>query len=473
MAPNGYFIAFQASAHWHILLDVNGLFMGALMASWDTRSSPRDTWGNVKIPKIESYEKMSRPDKEGWYRTDQISSALETYHSFVGIPIDGNMSNKTTTDYYLRLQTPYLNVQCAYTTGALDKWRWKPNTSSERAQGASLWWSSPEHLNRIKTATNITLAQLKPFNFTYVGSFDLDCDLTTTYVETEVSCVAGSTCQATKVRRSQLNSLPPAWTAFDSSMHNWILFAEGFMSVLGELKTSPWALTLFERYLLNPRLSIQNSGSEDTQDPTKITNEEYSHRFGQLLNSYSTCMNGIYALTEGINNKTSYFWDDNISCAPPLMRAYDGTESLPPKLITTYNWTGDPYRKSRVWPTEGTRVIRTEVIVAHKAWVILLSVSSFVLILSCLISIYLRYFVQRGPDVAVNFSSLATRHNAYVPLPSTGTYLDAATRARLLGNLKVRLGDVDGSAEVGSLALGSYGAEEAGLTAIRKGRLYE
>jgi len=43
------------------------LFNGAITTPLDVRLSPVDSWGDVKVPKIELYEKASKPDGEGWY----------------------------------------------------------------------------------------------------------------------------------------------------------------------------------------------------------------------------------------------------------------------------------------------------------------------------------------------------------------------------------------------------------------------
>ena len=73
----------------------------------------------------------------------------------------------------------------------------------------------------------------------------------------------------------------------------------------------------------------------------------------------------------------------------------------------------------------------------------------------------------------MNFSSLATRNNAFVPVPSSGTYLDAAHRFKLLRNVRLRFGDAEGKADTGSLVIGAYGGAEEGIGRVRKGRVYE
>jgi hypothetical protein len=48
---------------------VETIFLTALFGPPSMKSSPLDTWGNVKVPSIEHYENESQADDEGWYDT--------------------------------------------------------------------------------------------------------------------------------------------------------------------------------------------------------------------------------------------------------------------------------------------------------------------------------------------------------------------------------------------------------------------
>ncbi|KAI4674781.1 uncharacterized protein J4E84_010387 [Alternaria hordeiaustralica] len=109
-----------------------------------------------------------------------------------------------------------------------------------------------------------------------------------------------------------------------------------------------------------------------------------------------------------------------------------------------------------------------EVFKAHFGWVIALIVSSTVLIGASLVPFYLRTFLPHGPDVLMNFSSLAARDNPYVALPATGTYPDAADRSRLLKDVRIRFGDVEEGGEIGRLAIGRADGDVAPLRKERK-----
>ena len=74
----------------------------------------------------------------------------------------------------------------------------------------------------------------------------------------------------------------------------------------------------------------------------------------------------------------------------------------------------------------------------------------------------------------MNISSLAPRHNPYIPLPSGRTYLDASARARLLKEVEVRFGDIEKGSNIGHLVVGALQAsDEQEIVRIKKRRLYE
>ena len=129
--------------------------------------------------------------------------------------------------------------------------------------------------------------------------------------------------------------------------------------------------------------------------------------------------------------------------------------------------------RSKVWSTTGVKYERVEVIIADKRWAITLSIASLVLIVFSLVPPLVRHFLTAGPDIAMNFSSLATRNNTYVAIPAGGSFLPAADRFRLLKDLRLRFADAEGKSDVGNLVIAAQGVEKAEYSRVRKGRLYE
>jgi hypothetical protein len=471
MVNHGYLGSYiPASMNGQGLSSAGVVFVTAVMGSPATKSSPLDVWGNVKIPRIQRYEGTVPMDSEGWYETR--GDDVDAYSSLIGIPIAGiNQSNFI--NYVIRVQSPYLSLKCSMNTtvletSILDKGLPEPS-SNVSGSGSMIFWDVPDlHYKvnltgklrdeiqpEIASALRIKYVPLYPSNFT------LDCNVTSTYVETEIRCPTLSACTASRIRRSKLDQFPSAWTLLDMSWRTLPLFFEGMLNTVSGQYRYPQS---FDRYLSDPNLINSNY-----VNVTQTTEENYTIRLGQILNSYFACLNGFFAITAGINNETAYFWDNNQTFT--IQPETQGRGLWETRYTSTmYNDTF----KTKVWSSNGIKTERKEVIVAHRGWVLALCFASIALIVSSLASPIIYYFLTVGVDVAINISSLATRNNLHISLPDTGTYLDASDRARLLRDYKVRFGDAKGEASVGSLAIGSFGnAERLGVARVRKGRLYE
>lgn len=182
-------------------------------------------------------------------------------------------------------------------------------------------------------------------------------------------------------------------------------------------------------------------------------------------------MGGMYTIAGGLNNETSYKDGNMTSFVPPEMG-----RDLPHGLggYFWYKFDSPNNLSGKTWSAQGTKESHTEVIIAHKPWVITLCIASIVLIVASLVSPLVHFFLIRGPEVMMNISSLATRHNPYIPLPEGGTHLGASARARLLKGVELRFGDVEMRAGVGHLVIGDAGGKSgAEITRIQRGRLYE
>jgi hypothetical protein len=320
---------------------------------------------------------------------------------------------------------------------------------------------------------------LDQFQFRYLTGFwfennhQLNCNLSTSYVETEIKCPNVTSCMATKVRRSRLDTPPAAWTMLDLHPVNPRYF---FQELLDRVGGRPGRPTLLDMYLSNPDSFIRPSRKNTLPSVPLTTEENYSVRMGQLLNSYFTIMNGQYAITEGLNNDTADFRNKTASFMFPVNSKNDTRYKPNETLWYQFPLSSDISNrtKTRVWSAPGTKITSTEVIIAHMPWVITLCITSIVLVFASLVSPLVHLFFIRGPEVLMNISSLATRHNPYIPLPEGGTHLGASARARLLKRLEVRFGDIEEGSNVGHLVIGALkDVDEQDLVRIKKGKLYE
>ena len=473
---NGYFVGFLDSGRDSSRELVNTLFVSAIIGSIASKSSWVDIWGNVKIPRIEHYEAKTVPDSEGWF--DTVGGSLDSYTSAIGIPMSG-MNSTDFVDYKTSIQTPYLQTTCSFTKSS-DRERYlypavPQGMVNFTGPGAVIMFDNETQMRRAYSDPE----DLDQFQFRYLtrlwnmNNHQLDCNISTSYVETEINCLNSTLCMATKIRRSRLDTPPAAWTMLDLHWDNpTYLFTEVLNSVRGR---SGWP-TLLDRYMSNPDSLVKLSGNATLASVPLTTEENYSVRMSQLLNSYFTIINGLYTIAGGLNNETADFTNKTASFMRPVNSKND--TRYKPDEILWYQFlpTGASASllKGRVWSARGTKGTSKEVIIAHKPWVITLCITSIVLIFASLVSPLIHLFFIRGPEVLMNISSLATRHNPYIPLPDGGTHLGASARAQLLKRLEVRFGDIEGGSNVGRLVIGALkDAGEQDLTRVKKGRLYE
>ncbi|KAF2818357.1 hypothetical protein CC86DRAFT_309338, partial [Ophiobolus disseminans] len=268
-----------------------------------------------------------------------------------------------------------------------------------------------------------------------------ECSLKTAYVEVEVSCSTALTCLVSKIRRSQLPHPHPNITQLDvqtGPSWNWLTFSTALVSSVTSRSAYPTLLDFYIAAPENPLLTTKD------WPRLKQSAHTYTVRLGQLINTYWTCTSAPYAMTAGLTPQTSY---------------------QDPNTTFTLN---DP--DIALWRTSGTRNRAVEIMQAHKPWVTALCIASVILIIASTVPPVVRCFLARGPDVLMNVSSLATRDNAYVAVPGSGTFLDASERARLLRDCRVRFGDAEDGDGVGKLVIGTL--DGADIVRVRKRRMY-
>jgi hypothetical protein len=449
------------------------VFVAALIGSPATRGSPLDLWGNVKIPRIEGYEGVALMDGEGWY--DINGGDIDAYSSLVGIPIAG-LNGSNFIDYITKVQSPYLSLECSMTSVEEEtdpRNHALPGLSSNASSpGSTIFWDIPNS-EQIRNSSLRSRDRMSPetvpaLKIKYVptyhrSNFTLTCNVTQSYVEAEIRCPTPSTCASSRIRRSRLDHFPPNWTLLDLSWRTPSLLFGGMLANFNHDNDS--SSQLFDRYLSNPYTI-----SPYSPRLTQATKDMATIRLGQMINAYFSCLNGFRAITTGINDETAYFWDNDQTF---IHKPYDLENDW--SVLDTNGLThSNAMFKTKTWSSDVTKTERREVIMAHRAWVVALCFASIVLIVASLVAPFVHHYLTVGVDIAMNISSLATRDNQYMNLPQTGTYLDASDRARLLRDYKVRFGEVEDLAGVGSLVMGSVGGDEGSeITRVRKGRLYQ
>lgn len=430
---------------------VNAVFNSALLASPRTKASPLDTWGNVKMPMIEELERTSVVDSDGWLTAN--SSEKTVYSSLVGVPISG-LDIPRAADYEFNLEVQYVHLDCPHV--GFETWEavLGPDHTSPAQNfsgpGAKIFsWENSTARSEEDPNT------LKPFQFVYqdFGATKYSrCSITGTYVEAQVQCSTSSNCAVNKIRRSRLAHASEGFTLFDLGAYietNWYIFSRQFVNALDSHAHTPTAV---QRYLVAPDHPVVTRAGEYTIGDIP-SNETYAIRLGQLFNTYWACMEGVYAISGGMNINTTN------------MTAVD--------VVGPSDLDSPMYGLAWSRPVNGTLKIGTEVIQAHAEWTVVLIIASLAMILASLTAPALGFIFGKGPSLMLNISSLASRDSPYIPLPESASYMDASDRARLLKHQKVRFGDVRADADVGKLAIGSLGLSGSPqIKGIQRSRLY-
>jgi hypothetical protein len=396
---------------------VDGTFISALLASAAIKASPRDPWGNVKIPKIEDYESTTVSDEDGWFDHD-LNRTTNVYASLVGVSlawipvsIDASLA--------MSIETLYLSLDCPIVG--------RPRGDFSVANASYGGTGSEVFLPHADSALELLNFTPLDWGMTEVSQ----CSLTTTYIEARVQCSSASACGVSRLRRSKLNHPAPDYTLLEK----WRNKETFFVHFTGLMHGHVSQATPVQNYLIIPDNPVPYVVESENHIPT---NDVFATRLGQLMNGYWPCLQGYTAIAAGV----------------PI-----GTDTSYQEVYVTS-------------ASNGTYSTGEAVIQAHYAWVVTLAVASMAMIIASLVSPLARYF-QKSPDLMLNISSLATRDSPFVALPPSGSFLGASDRARLVKDIRVRFGDVKADADVGRLAIGTLDLPGVpGVMPVRRKRLY-
>lgn len=102
-------------------------------------------------------------------------------------------------------------------------------------------------------------------------------------------------------------------------------------------------------------------------------------------------------------------------------------------------------------PVEARASTQREVYRASRPWITVLFVATLVLQVLAVAGVVLDMLIIQAPDIMGYVSSL-TRDDGHFPLPVSGSTLGGRERARLLGDVTVRIADARPGEDVGYIA---------------------
>lgn len=436
------------------------MYSSAILSPIHIKSSPVDTWSNVKVPMIEALNGTAgSDDPDGWHDVPPVGA---TYSALIGLPVLGVDQDVATFSYVL--PTSYWTLDCPalqgwagrFTAGLFGNKSHANNTTDPDTRWeftnneafAFLMYHPSESWGCNRTVDTPGLRPRAigyaspPQTFSvYRGSLQALCYITTSYVDVKVVCATGS-CRVEKIRKSPEPHPSSAWTTLDTvSCQAWYFYSSQFVNAVPHGDSDQG--TIVEGYLSDPLSPMRTD--QNVPLPWEVGNEAFAIRFAQLLNTFWLAMIGWDVVPGGPSGSTV-------------------TADSPPNSTLS---TADGANFSTV-TGESTR--RPAVIECHHEWFAILLMVSLLLVFASLMPAVIRTWT-RAPVLLLNVSDML-KDSPYVSRPTTSSTLNSSDRARVLKDLKVQYGDVAPEDEIGHIAIGSV-QDGRSIERVRKKRLYD
>lgn len=487
-APEGRF-----QATWYSGFTV--LFGSSLLAPTPVKESSMDIWGNVKIPYFSSNMSNSSGADGGWVQISE-NDGSPTYSSLFGIPIFGMQLGNTTFNMessYIRLSCTNLSTSPIPTlpNGDLQKngliSTKSPFVTFENASIVTAWTIGYRgaDVTAVKddSASTYVLPQACPdclpdsftglsfpagtLAFEEFDGFDnatsVFCTPSQEYVESTIYCLKTSRiqqCEVTAQRASLLPHMPSQITYLSFPQ-----VALGLSALLPNSTPSFGRGNQLQNYLYDP-MSIANiiaGGSSLTNNDgeTPLQNvpvDDFADRLGQIINAF------IFASTW---NSTPYITGASFNGIEADLVGGNNASFIP---ASRADLTAMIQNQTAAFTVAGAQTNASQVYLALYPWLVVFLFANFVMLLAAIIGVY---YSRKTivPDYLGFVSSLA-KESAFIRMPDVGVNMDGMDKARLVKEMKVRLGDVSefegGKSQVGRLAF----ARMEETSPVKKGKLY-
>ncbi|OMP84224.1 hypothetical protein BK809_0000156 [Diplodia seriata] len=266
------------------------------------------------------------------------------------------------------------------------------------------------------------------------------CEVSATYVETEIECIRASAGGALRCAASRIREAPGMPHSNWSSLNIQRSFTGNYLSYIPDTIQSAHRVTPsgLESYLQDPPTSFSD-GTMDIHDFGNISMDVFQARLALIVNTFY----------HASLNTSNFLGADGV-----------GLYHVP------WNYANQYGNTSGTW-TEFTPP-RYEV---KFGWFALYLAGTTVLAICAIVTVVMTV-LTRAPDLFGGVSSL-TRDSAFVTgVPDGGSSLSGSERARLLKDLWVKIQDVKPEREVGRIAF-SDRKELEGTARLRWDRKYE
>ncbi|KAJ3522152.1 hypothetical protein NM208_g12981 [Fusarium decemcellulare] len=429
--------------------NVFSLYTATLMSSVEQRHSPRDLWG---FPRIPQWPRGMAADETHHINDATFSPGDEDYSSLLGVKIQGLDFAEGSVRYDFSIETSYLDLDCSL-AGTHDllstsfkqaelekeisinlnpllkekKSSFAINITGPRPPDFHMLYAS---LETKKNESLINTASEDRFleRFDPVRLFLFNCSMQTVFLETDIWCPSPANCSAWRqhqktgdITRNRFSDFTQSYlTGIKNGIQLWPKAA-------GDVDMSAASAT--ENFIAGDQYLYAKQARRDW------TGFDVSKFSRHLTTAFNT------------------FWD---ATRDPLGHSSTNItrRDLPEKnelVVSTldvhdfFNSTEAVARRNKVYR-------------ADRLWIAVLLTTTMFLQILAILGAALRILIK-GPDV-LGFASSVTRNNIHIPLPAGGSNLDGPDRARMLGHIRVQLGDVRPEDEVGYIAVRSLPADE-------------
>ncbi|KAI2702119.1 hypothetical protein DTO012A7_930 [Penicillium roqueforti] len=408
----------------------------------------QDLWGNIRPPVIENLETNST----GWMNAPQNDNL--TYASLVGMPVIGLPGSGNTS---FTLSGSYLSVSCPVfdTIHTLNFTNFTGSSAPSPGNGDDCSWTSAwggyqfmiaisepcsYSLNASMTRTrNARKLVWESWDRGYAGAIDdrspitrAICDITTTYVDSNVTCESSggiqstNTCNLSSVRRSVDEShFHKNWTVFDLNLPGDPELPKSYNYGLLDILTTLYpyveqngGLQPLIGYFIDPYNPVVDFFGENLMSPKTTTPKVFGTRLSQIFNSMLYLGISPSAFTGSVN-------------------------------MTKITQKGSQIKNTPVkFMAKNTHL--QNIVKCDRPWLAVLIVSSVVIFCFALVGAYL-HLITIAPDLLGSISVVLLQ-NKIEGIVGSSTW-SSDEWSKNTRDTKLWLGDVQPETDVGCLAL--------------------
>ena len=391
------------------------LYGSSLFSPRNVVLSKVDTWGNPKIPMLESIDGAS--SSNDWFTPPENT----TYSSSIGLSIAGVPDTGKST---FMAQSGYFYFDCFGYYPTADHRNATCGVPGLLDDLDNLTWP---HFptSRERAPRNISKDDFRLVNYCpipYGKDRHANCSLSTSYVDVELNCV-NKACEVSQIRRSQASDLPPpSWTVFDGVnnafafswlMYQWSLLAGNSIPISGYI-VDPNNQTIW--YATDNATTTRRMALEKA-----MTDKDMSIRLSQLLNTFWSASIGYATVQSGLDLDKTLLSSMSAGYRSPSMRTVAQHSQFEEVMIVNNGW-----------------------LAIFLISILLLTAISFLGFAASVLS--------RGPEIGYYLSSML-KDNRHITADVGSSALSASDRARAMKHLRVKYGDISHEDEVGYIAI--------------------